>query len=224
MEFMRFHSLDGVDWDDPAKDDLYVGTAMHDFMELKKKRAFKPTKKENIGRVVGSAVMAMNDSVYLPMPRSLADKETPIIVNNACVSWHELAGRFMFANARVYVGTLVEVNSMVAQEIVPLLVGKHYGKPIPEAVWLAQRDVFGDLERQPYVTMGAYPQALRATVQDTPSIIRTKLRAAQEHWGAKAAERFQAGDREAAERMVHIASYYEREVTSFGTRFRPLKE
>lgn len=221
LEFMRFHELDGIDWNGPEKESLYVGQAIVDFMELKKKREFKPTKRETIDRVLGSAVMRMHDNNYLPMHRSLADKETPILINNACVSWHELAGRYMFAGARAYVGTLVEVNSMVAQEVVPLLVGAHYGKPLAEAVWAAQRDVFGNVERQPYVTTGVYPQFLRSRRQDTPAIIREKLEVAQGEWREMTAEHEAAGDAQAAKRTQRIADYYERELAVFGSRMRP---
>jgi len=219
-EFMHFHSLDGVGWNGPEKANLYVGQAILDFMELKKDPVFKPTKKENIGRVLGSAAMMMNDATYLPMHHSIADNETPIIINNACVSWHELAGRFMFANARAYVGTLVDVNSLVAQEIVPLIFGKHYGKPLAEAVWAAQQDVFGDTNRQPYVTTGVYPQRLRAKDQDTPSIIRGKLEVASREWRAKAGELKAQGERSTSERLARNLAYYERELSTFGASRR----
>lgn len=219
-EFMHFHSLDGVDWNGPDKANLYVGTAMNDFIDLKKGQNFKPTKKEDIGRVLGSAVMQMNDSSYLPMHHSLADKETPIIINNACVSWHELAGRFMFANARAYVGTLVEVNSLVAERVVPLIFDKYYGKPLAAAVWAAQREVFGNTDRQPYVTTGVYPQRLRAKRQDTPSIIRSKLEAAAIEWRGMADEQRAKGEAELSERSGRVLAYYERQLAEFGSRTR----
>ncbi len=101
MQFNRFHSLDGVDWNDPvAKADLYVGTAILDYVERTRDKELEPVHKETIGRVLGSAAMAMADNNYLPMPRALACEGSPIIINNACVSWHELAGRFLFSDAR----------------------------------------------------------------------------------------------------------------------------
>jgi hypothetical protein len=222
-EFIRFHALDGVDWNGPEKAALYVGKAILDFMEFKKDKDFKPVARENIGRVLGSAAMRMNDGNYLPLPRSLANEQAPIIINNACVSWHELAGRFMFANARAYVGTLVDVNTMVAREIVPLLVGKYYGMPLAEALWAAQKDVFGDVERQPYVMNGVYTQALRAEKQDTPALILEKLKTANAHWTSATEAHRKMGDAEAAERTNLIVDYYTAELAAFGKRMAELE-
>lgn len=58
--------------------------------------------------------MMMADGNYIVMPRSLADEGTPIIINNACLSWHRLAGTFTFANARAYIGTLFPGNRPIA--------------------------------------------------------------------------------------------------------------
>jgi hypothetical protein len=217
-EFMRFHSLDGVDWNGPGKADLYVGKAILDFMEFKKDEAFKPVTRENIARVLGSAAMRMHDGNFIPMPRSLANEQSPIIINNACVSWHELAGRFMFANARAYIGTLVDVNTMVAREIVPLLVGKFYGLPLAEALWAAQKEVFGEVERQPYVMTGVYTQAFRAKQQDTPATLHEKLKIAQADWSAVLEGHRAEGDEEAAGRVRNMVEYYDAELASFGKR------
>src|SRR6185312_7296821 len=74
MEFMRFHSLDGVDWSDPvAKANLYVGCAIRDFVKRKGLKDLEPVRKDTIGRVRMSAAMAMHDHNYIAIPRALAD-------------------------------------------------------------------------------------------------------------------------------------------------------
>ncbi len=59
-QYMRFQSLDGVNWRDPAKSEkLYVGTAIRDFMEKTARRQeLEPVKRETIPRVAGSAVLS----------------------------------------------------------------------------------------------------------------------------------------------------------------------
>lgn len=220
-EFMRFIALDGVDWNDPQKSEkLYVGTAIHDFIRLRREKAIEPCERTTIGRVIGSSAMKMYDNNYLAMPRSLAEKHTPIVINNACVSWHELAGRFMFANARAYVGTLVDVNSLEAQEVVPRIVGKHHGKYLPHAVWAAQRDVYGDSERRPYVTCGVYTQSIRRRRgEDTPAVILGKLKTGAAEWAVAVAKHRAKGDTAAAEGSGAIARYYAREAAAFRERW-----
>jgi hypothetical protein len=219
-EFIRFHSLDGVEWNDPHKSEkLYVGTAIHDFIRMQRNKAIEPCERTTIGRVIGSSAMKMYDNNYLPLPRTLADKETPIVINNACVSWHELAGRFMFANARAYVGTLVDVNSLEAQEVIPRIVGKHYGKHLPHAVRAAQRDVYAESDRRPYVTSGVYTQSLRARRQDTPAIVTKKLEAAAAEWAEAVAAQRAEGEMSAEKRTESVARYYEREAARFRKRW-----
>jgi hypothetical protein len=102
-QFLRFVSLDGVDWHDPAKSKkLYVGTALTDFLDRTRGDGLKPVEKANIPRVVGAAALKMDHNL-LVIPRSIADEGTPIIINNACTSWHRLAETFTFGNARAYV-------------------------------------------------------------------------------------------------------------------------
>jgi hypothetical protein len=102
-QYMRFVSLDGVDWrDHERKKQLYVGTAMWDFHDRlgSEDDELQPVKKETVPRVLGSAALKMFDNNLIVLPRSLAGEGTPIIINNACVSWHELSARLTFSNAR----------------------------------------------------------------------------------------------------------------------------
>jgi hypothetical protein len=113
--------------------------------------------------------MKMFDNNLIALPRTLAAETTPIIINNACVSWHRLAGDFMFRGARAYVGTLVPVLPFEAQDIVTRVLGKHFGKPLARAFWAAQRESYGENGiRRPYVVTGAYSQTLRGKIVDVP--------------------------------------------------------
>jgi len=59
-QFIRFISLDGVDWHDPKKKGtLYVGKAILDYLEMtgSSTAPMKPTKKETVPRVVGSSAL-----------------------------------------------------------------------------------------------------------------------------------------------------------------------
>ena len=165
-QFMRFVALDGVPWNDrEQKAKLYVGTAMTDFMDLtrdSKDEKLRPTIKDTVSRVIGSAAMKMHDNNFIALPRSLANESTPIVINNACVSWHRLASNFMFGGARGYVGTLFPISTTEAEEVLLRALGKHHGKLLPHAFWSAQRDAYGDDLRRPYVVAGVYPQRIRA--------------------------------------------------------------
>ena len=168
MQFNKFISLDGVDWNDPeAKEGLYVGTAILDYVECSKDMDdFSPVKKEPIDRVRGSAALKMWDNNYLPMPEHVAGESLPIILNNACSSWHRLAETFIFGQARAYIGTLFEVMDSHARDMAVRLTGKYFGKPLAVALWRAQKDIYGDSIKQPYIMVGPHFQRLRITSED----------------------------------------------------------
>jgi len=108
--------------------------------------------------------MKMHDNNLIALPQSLANDSTPIIINNACVSWHRLASNFMFGGARGYVGTLFPISTTEAEDVLLRALRKHHGKVLPHAFWSAQREAYGDNPRRPYVVAGVYPQRIRATI------------------------------------------------------------
>ena len=177
-QFERFISLDGVDWYDPEKaEKLHVGSALLDFYA---KRTgpdgdLEPVKREAISRVVGSAALKMYDHNFLALPRPLADNGAPILINNACGSWHRLANTFSFCNARAYIGTLFSVSTSEASDVAIKLLDKHFGKFLPVALWFGQREVYGDSVRRPYVITGVFPQRLRVSRRDVPRDVANQL-------------------------------------------------
>jgi hypothetical protein len=119
----------------------------------------EPVRKETVERVVGSSAMLMSDSNLIFAQHSMADMGTPIIVNNACASWHRLANDMTFAGARAYIGTLFPVTPIEASEVVTRLLDAHWGEPLAHALWGTQRDVY---ESSP-------PQTLRRCRRVSPA-------------------------------------------------------
>jgi hypothetical protein len=212
-EFMTFVSLDGVDWRDPDKaSKVYIGRAIVDFDEMAlKRKELEPVEKLEVARVVGSAALKMHDHNYIAVPQALACLGYPIIINNACVSWHRLAETFTSCNARTYIGTLFPVVSMEAHAITLGLLGKHYGKPLAQALWSTQRATFGGSLRRPYVITGIYPQSLRSVRMNVPRYIAAKLAKGLTNWTRELSNT----DREDKNRIIamkeHVA-FYEREL------------
>jgi hypothetical protein len=221
--FMRFVSLDGVDWTDPiAKERLYVGQAIRDFIKLTAQgpNELKPVKKDKIDRVIGSSAMKMSDHNLLFAYPTMADTGTPIVINNACLSWHRLAGDMTFAGARAYIGTLFPVTTSEAEAVVLKIIDKHWGKLLPVAVWAAQRDVYRDIPRRPYVVSGIFPQRLRIKTLDYPRRIYQRLTRSLGAWTARLNELGANADptqRKATEEIVKI---YRREVEHFAEILR----
>ncbi len=194
-QFIKFVSLDGVDWNDPdKKKKLYVGTAMTDWVKARQGKDLEPTRKETVKRVPGSSALKMADGNYLAIPRSLADHGSPIVVNNACASWHRLARTFTFGNARAYIGTLFGVSDVEAQDVVGRLLDRHFGKSLALALWHAQNEIYGKGVRRPYILVGVHTQRFRTTATDAPMLILGQLRRALQHWTKRLRETDPADD------------------------------
>lgn len=179
-EFYRFVSLDGVDWTDPQKKEkLYVGRAITDWAaQAEAGNKMEPVSRHDVERVRGSMALKMADHNYIPLPISLAaSSSSPIIINNACCSWHRLASNFIFGNARAYIGTLFDVIDPVAQTVVERLFTSYWNKPLAVALWRAQNDATDGSVKRPYVMVGCHFQRLRATSEHNLAHALKELRA-----------------------------------------------
>ncbi|MGY3149267.1 hypothetical protein ACVWYQ_006266 [Bradyrhizobium sp. USDA 3397] len=215
--FFRFVSLDGVDWTDrTAKAKLYVGEAVHDFNRLMDggPSKFNYTKRETIDRVVGSSALMMSDSNFIFAQHSIADMGTPIVINNACVSWQRLAGDITYAGARAYIGTLFPVTPIEASEVATRILDRHWGKPLAVALWAAQRDVYEGSPRRPYVLSGVFPQRLRVEPIDYPERIRKRLASSLAGY-QEMRSGLSEGDGKRIEAVQDIVRIYERELQHF---------
>jgi hypothetical protein len=216
--FFRFISVDGVDWtDSAAKSKLYVGNVIHDFNERLNEgpSKFKPVKKETVDRVAGSSAMMMSDSNLLFAQHTIANIGTPIIINNACLSWHRLAHNMTYAGARAYIGTLFPVLSSEAEAVVTKVLDEHWGKPLAVALWSAQREVYGSEIRRPYVVAGVFPQRLHVDMIDHREKIKRRLASTLAGYRDMLADSERAGDTKRVSSVQEITKIFEREYEHF---------
>lgn len=190
-QFERFVSLDGVDWNDPEKKArLYVGQAIRDWAaHAEAGTPLEPVSRVEIDRVRGSMALKMADNNYIALPEALAGGGgAPIIINNACGSWHRLASTFTFGNARAYIGTLFDVIDPVAQDVAKRLFGNYWNKPLSVALWRAQNDATEGSVKRPYVMVGCHFQTLRATTGQNLEYAVAELRSQILHWSRRLEE------------------------------------
>lgn len=176
-QYNRFVSLDGVSWSDPAKKEKIIDyDSLGNFIEdIIGDSDIEPNTKVKLGRVAWSGALKLHDFNMLYIDYSIANNGTPLIINNACSSWHSLGERFTYANARGYIGTLFDVTNIEASEVVNALFDKHFGKPLALALWHAQNGVYGDGQRRPYVMLGPHFQRLRVSAGEQEEYLLTKL-------------------------------------------------
>jgi hypothetical protein len=179
--YEKFVSIDGVPWDDKAERLRVAGTAVRDFCSVPLGDR-TPTSREPIDRIVGSAALGMFDGNLLATPTDAGAGRFPFIFNNACVSWHELAGRFIFSGARGYIGSLISVADSEAQEVAMGVLDKYFGRPLAHALWSTQKEVSRDGVRRPYVMVGVHFQRLRSTLESPHKHILQHLTRGHRYW------------------------------------------
>ena len=103
-----------------------------------------------------------------------------------------------------------------AHDIAVKLLSKHFGKPLPLALWSAQREIYGDGLRRPYVMTGVYPQRLRVPLHDVPAHIQKQISRSLDEWrqGLPAAEQ----NPQFAKKARETVAFYERELAHFKRR------
>lgn len=108
-----FRKFDELDWRDEKKKEYpdYVFQDMFKAISDIKKAERKPKKS-----IPESCSIKCSDFNYQAMFNILAGVFSPIIFNNTCWSWYEIAQAFLKSGARGYIGTLWNINNNTAKE------------------------------------------------------------------------------------------------------------
>jgi len=186
-QLTRFVSIDGVDWEDTDKKKEIDGLSdiLQDLFE-KKPSEWDLTYYADIARVRHSMALKMTDHYLLAKPTSLANTGEPIVLNNACCSWYEMAARFIFSGARTYIGTLYDVTSVEAAQVATSFIIKHQGEPSAFALWQVQNEVYGDSARRPYILIGPHFTTIKpTTIPNAKRYLLDKLREGYIAWNTK---------------------------------------
>lgn len=161
---ISFIGFDGKDWNDPTK--KTPPGLIEDFITNKDRRNWKILKQRKISKVSRAVVLKMFDGYYIPMEHAVAGHELPFIFNNACITFQEFSGRFIFAGARAYVGTLTEVDSDYAKKIAEEFFSQmDVDKPIPLHLWEIQKNLAKTPEEYTYMHVGVFNTYLKPADQ-----------------------------------------------------------
>ncbi|WP_162932287.1 hypothetical protein [Solimonas sp. K1W22B-7] len=173
--FFNYQELDGVSWSDKAAlAELPVGSALHAFhrLDVDQRRAAR-VESIRLPRVRNAMAIKLHDHVWFPAIHALAPGASPLVVVNACSSWHQMSGLFVYAGARAYIGTMFPVTDPEAQEVAGHLLDRELGQPLSHALWRAQHAVYGDGTRRPYLLIGLpFCRVQRNRVNSPPHLHR----------------------------------------------------
>jgi hypothetical protein len=189
LDLRRWLSLDGVSWwDSVGKEAIGAGTILREFLDLCKQRQGDVQQMHvldcsHVESVRFSDALGMhNGDIYIPMPQNIGGYYHPIVFNNACSSWRELAPRFVGHGASIYIGTSVDVLDSIAFNVACKFArDASAGKSIGHALYRAQRSVVTELSYTPYLMSGyLFTHLRRLGSAALPAIVHSRLQQAVE--------------------------------------------
>lgn len=131
--------LDGITWGSKEIRELkYPGDMVPDMFNAIRN---SPAEKKNILKkdiiVTSSCAIKCSDSNYQAMLHTLASHHSPIIFNNTCSSWFDIAQFFLDSGAKGYIGTLWNISNDSAVAFAIELYSRLFDIPIAEALYLS---------------------------------------------------------------------------------------
>jgi hypothetical protein len=117
--------LDGFEWMSPEIEEQDIPS--HVILDMWKCMMECEGIRRGKDRIAMSCAIACTDSIHQGEFNTLAAHRSPLVFNNTCWSWREVAAFFLACGARGYIGTLWDIDNLAAvaaaQEFYENLVG-----------------------------------------------------------------------------------------------------
>lgn len=160
-----FHKFDGFQW---KSDELRKQRIPSYVFEDMRKALYhqegpnETAKRKRKGRIPTSCAIACSDSIHQGMFRTLAAHSSPLVFNNTCWSWYEVAHFFIAGGARGYIGTLWDIKNEVAVQGSKTFYENLSGSTILNAIHSANLATKGTSSEDIYVYWGLHFSTLPA--------------------------------------------------------------
>ena len=127
------------------------------------------------------------DSIYQAMFHHLAAMESPIVFNNTCWSWSDVADSFIGNGAKGYIGTLWNIDNEIARGSAEVFYGKVFQKPILFALHEAMKISKKTRDEDIYIYWGLHFTRLVPSIKLEASRLMTfrQLITSMEIWKRK---------------------------------------
>jgi len=174
--------LDGMLWRSPElHENRYpnhvISSMWKSMLESKGRR--KPK-----GRIAMSCAIRCADSIHQGQLNTLASFSSPLVFNNTCWSWHEVAAFFLACGARGYLGTLWDIGNAAAVTGARAFYKNLYKGTVLSAFTKALKAIEHTPSKDIYIYWGLHFATLRAARNRSESKheVRQELTAAARRW------------------------------------------
>lgn len=155
-----FRALDGLPWNSAERKNLGYPSEVYEDMRriMFDKDSWRNSSRRLIPAVRSSCHVQCSNGMHQGMFRSIAAYSHPLIFNNSCWSWSDIANSFLTSGAKAYVGTLWAIGNAVAtvgaQSFYEAAVDRH--KTIIDAVHEALKHIDASDDRGIYMLWGLH--------------------------------------------------------------------
>ncbi len=112
---------------------------------------------------------------WIPAIHVLGETRFPIVFNNACSSWIEMAGRFIFTGASVYIGTTKDIQTTLARDCgIKFIKIAIQGNSLSHALYQAQNEFILQLGYSPYLYWGHPDIQMKPSISTNCRVLRQK--------------------------------------------------
>jgi hypothetical protein len=150
--------LDGLEWMSPELKEKKVDITV--INEMWKSMLESKGRRKKIGRIAMSCAIACADSIHQGQFDTLASYSSPIVFNNTCWSWHEVALFFLDCGARGYIGTLWAIDNQAAIVAAEVFYNNVFRGTVLDAIHKAIKAIEATPSKNIYVFWGLHFSSL----------------------------------------------------------------
>ncbi|GFZ84935.1 hypothetical protein GCM10011531_14940 [Aquaticitalea lipolytica] len=177
----------------------YVYTDMLNSTRNIDKKERKPKK-----NIPYSCAIKCSDFNYQAMFHHLASSHSPLIFNNTCWSWSDIADSFISVGSKGYIGTLWNINNNIAVKSAEVFYKNLFNSTILEAFNKSIKETTGSKDENIYIFWGLHFSSFKqvADVQMSKNTVVVKLLKSIEIWKEKLDKTTDKPMREEIERII----------------------
>lgn len=126
-------------------------------------------RKKKTGKIASSCAIRCSDTIHQGELTILASHTSPLIFNNTCWSWYEVAKFFLACGARGYIGTLWNIGNDAAMLGAQTFYENVFSGTVLEAFDLGVKAIAGTRSKDVYVYWGLHFTTLSRAADDAES-------------------------------------------------------
>ena len=181
-------SINDIPWSNKKKIKENKDLAAFDLLEFisQDRRKRKLQKIEHRKGIKFSNALQFYKLPWIPVFHTLGETRFPIVFNNACSSWIQMANKFIFGGGLVYIGTTKDIITTLASScgsrFIELAIKR---RSMLYALYQAQEPYIGQLGYSPYLYFGHPDASLRPTFSNNKKIRDKRVKSTIDYWRKK---------------------------------------